>query len=282
MTKGEFINYIESPNMLNTEAQEFISKLQTEYPYFQSAQILLSKAYQNTENLNFESQLKKAAIYAADRSLLQNLLRESEEVKETSDSGRPIDLYIKEKENNKEIERKRENGSEDEILEKQILASAINSSFLQEADDEIPEIDKLIENQGIEKEQVEQETIISTKDSFEQERKYSFSEWLKLYEQEEVPSMVKSQTLSSSQETQTDDDNQLVKSKMAKQEFFSASKMARLSVQENDDLVTETLAKIYADQGNTEKAIAAYKKLQLKYPEKSSYFASRIKEIENL
>jgi len=66
----------------------------------------------------------------------------------------------------------------------------------------------------------------------------------------------------------------------AKKEFYSAAKMARLSVQENDDLVTETLASIYADQGKYEKAIQAFKKLQLKYPEKSSYFASRIKSIE--
>ena len=67
----------------------------------------------------------------------------------------------------------------------------------------------------------------------------------------------------------------------AKQEFYSASKMAKLSVQEDDDLVTETLANIYAEQGNEEKAIKAFEKLQLKYPEKKVYFAGRIKEIEN-
>ena len=66
-----------------------------------------------------------------------------------------------------------------------------------------------------------------------------------------------------------------------KTEFFSATKMARLSVQEDDDLVTETLANIYADQENYDKAIKAFEKLQLKYPEKSVYFAGRIKEIQN-
>ncbi|MFT4757660.1 MAG: hypothetical protein ACI91R_002317, partial [Vicingaceae bacterium] len=30
-----------------------------------------------------------------------------------------------------------------------------------------------------------------------------------------------------------------------------------------------------------EKAIKAFEKLQLKYPEKSSYFAGRIKDIQN-
>ena len=52
------------------------------------------------------------------------------------------------------------------------------------------------------------------------------------------------------------------------------------SVIENDELVTETLANIYFEQKKYEKALSAYQKLSLKYPEKSIYFASRIKEIE--
>ena len=54
------------------------------------------------------------------------------------------------------------------------------------------------------------------------------------------------------------------------------------SVAENDELVTETLAAIYFQQKNYEKAQKAYQKLSLKYPEKSVYFAARIKEIEVL
>lgn len=51
---------------------------------------------------------------------------------------------------------------------------------------------------------------------------------------------------------------------------------------ESDDLITETLANIYLQQKNYEKALDAFQKLSLKYPEKSIYFASRIKEIEVL
>ena len=54
------------------------------------------------------------------------------------------------------------------------------------------------------------------------------------------------------------------------------------SVAENDELITETLAAIYFQQKNYEKAQQAYQKLSLKYPEKSVYFAARIKEIEVL
>ncbi len=51
---------------------------------------------------------------------------------------------------------------------------------------------------------------------------------------------------------------------------------------EDDELVTETLAMIYFEQKKYDKALDAFKKLSLKFPEKNVYFASRIEEIEKL
>ena len=48
-----------------------------------------------------------------------------------------------------------------------------------------------------------------------------------------------------------------------------------------DELITETLAKIYMKQEKYNKAIKAYEILSLKYPKKSSFFANQIKKIKN-
>ena len=56
--------------------------------------------------------------------------------------------------------------------------------------------------------------------------------------------------------------------------------MISKSLSESDELITETLGNIYFQQKKYDKALDAFKKLSLKYPEKSVYFAARIEEIE--
>lgn len=65
-----------------------------------------------------------------------------------------------------------------------------------------------------------------------------------------------------------------------RKEDFSLLNIADNLEGDDNQFVTETLAKVYLAQGHTNRAIEAYEILGLKYPEKNSFFADRIREIK--
>lgn len=57
--------------------------------------------------------------------------------------------------------------------------------------------------------------------------------------------------------------------------------IADKSLLDNDDVISETLARMYLEQGSPHRAIQIYSKLCLLLPEKSSYFAAQIQKIKD-
>ena len=131
------------------------------------------------------------------------------------------------------------------------------------------------------------ETSKNTEDSltirktlaFDKGEEYSFSEWLALSKIKRINRTPKPNT---KQLIDNFIDKKISISKPKKTTFFNSIDVAKESLIENESLITPTLAMVYLEQGHYDKAILAYKKLCLKYPEKNSFFADQIKLINKL
>ncbi|HET6243252.1 MAG: hypothetical protein H0V01_01680 [Bacteroidetes bacterium] len=153
-------------------------------------------------------------------------------------------------------------------LETEVLKEAIFASI--ELDlSKIPEIENSKQAEPIKKDS------LSPK-----EEKHTFNQWLKVLSEKKESNSNASKQPSPGFDLIDKFIQEEPKIKPKKTAFFSPVNMARMSVVENDGFVTETLAKVYAKQGNNNKAIKVYENLILKYPEKSAYFAALIKEIK--
>jgi len=122
---------------------------------------------------------------------------------------------------------------------------------------------------------------------FDEKEKHSFNEWLKLTQFKPIDRSVqaeKSTPLKPIEKTEkiVTFISESKKKERPKKEFFSPNQVAKESIEENNNLMTETLAKVYLEQGHLDKAIMAYEILSLKYPQKSSLFANQIKAIKQI
>ena len=122
---------------------------------------------------------------------------------------------------------------------------------------------------------------------FDESEKYSFNEWLRLTHFKPIDrnDNLNEKTKLKPSEKTTKIVNFITASKdkeLPKKEFFSPINTALKSSTINNKLMTETLAKVYLEQGHLEKAITAYEILSLKYPQKSSLFANQIKAIKQI
>jgi tetratricopeptide (TPR) repeat protein len=130
-------------------------------------------------------------------------------------------------------------------------------------------------NVDLEQISLEEKLEIGRPLAFDESENHSFSEWLTVLNVKKIKR----------QEVGLTDNfikKEITISKPKKEAFFNAIDVAKESLIDNNDLVTPTLAKVYLEQGHYEKAIVSYEKLILKYPEKSSFFASQIKLISKL
>ena len=104
--------------------------------------------------------------------------------------------------------------------------------------------------------------------------KSSFSSWIKQFQSPQT-----NLRLDSIMESSRPKPNKVKKKKQVKK-VNRAEALAQRSLRENHDLASETLAMILEKQGHHEKAIRMYERLGLIFPEKSGFFAEKIKNLK--
>ena len=314
MQAKEFINYIKNPNSLEKDSVKDLQKLVNDFPYFQSAHLLLSLASKKWDASVYQKSLKKTAIVVTNRSHLFNLIQQFEisntviedfdhqklvveEVLEPIDSTKELNIL-------KATELLIEN-SDSEISETEFQQKTKPSA------EEVleNEIAKQVVGAIVEKQMFNlSDTQILFKQNKEPE---TFTDWLRLI-QKSNKQLSAENILEVNTENNTDIKTRLEKGKIITQEsalnkklknlalidkiienspgqikikddqkFYSPEHNAKESLLENEHLVSETLAKIYALQGSVNKAVRAYEILSLKFPQKSAYFASLIQKLKN-
>jgi hypothetical protein len=184
-----------------------------------------------------------------------------------------------------------ETKTDEQELDKLIQSSALAANFVlesleEEKSEEIVkqeaelEISAIEQNEPILKKEILKE--ISIEENREKEtnlNERSFNSWLHFGEtkQPEIVEVVEEKLPESIEETKKTEYYNFEK---PKKEFFSPAKKAKESIDENKMPVSETLAKIFALQGNYPKSIYVYEQLILIFPEKKSFFATQIKNLK--
>ncbi len=329
MNREEFLKYLESPGQLDKRSILEMHELLNEFPYFQTAHLMLLKNLYFLGNIKFDSQLKKSAAYIGNRSVLYYLLHkpgittggESGESKPDQKTEEPITEKLKDK-----VPEKKEPKKEPEQVDKQekeALADVIlkrieeikkgkeDAQEKKTSSGDPPIADKIL-NELAEKKKPEKRAESHTKDSKvnqileignENEIIEDIYREKEQLDADELKIMAGSGELLELEEEKIEENlldtaDEKVKNDELINKFIINSPhilpqkpgvgnkeqtdISESSGRENEGFITETLAKIYINQGYYSKAIFAYEKLSLKFPEKSSYFATQIEKIKKL
>lgn len=166
-----------------------------------------------------------------------------------------------------------------DAVSQEIIREAINSSIELEVDDTLPSLEELGHKRKPEKNPPEPLIIEAIKVENSPQEEVTFSSWLK-----QISTPLITEVLPEKQPIKDDLVDKFIQEQPRIQQnkagFFNPINMAKKSVQDSDEFITETLAKIYVKQGNISKGIRAYQKLSLKFPEKNVYFAALIEELK--
>ena len=266
MNAASFISLLEKPEALNDSHTSELEAILTKYPYFQAAKALHLKTLKNNESYLYNDALKTTAAYTTDRSVLFEFIT-SEQFTQNVIATEILalekklhDIYV--------IDHEEVKGYEEADFSE-------NEAVLD------PELFQPKEkNTEIALSSPEEKLSLGKPLAFDENERHSFNEWLQLTRIKPIERDIEEKKPSKFDLITTF----LEKKPKIKPPSKTANlkNLAEERSHKTEELMTETLAKVYLEQKNYSKAIQAYKILSLKYPEKSSFFADQIKEIKKL
>ncbi len=313
MNTHDFISLIEQPDSLGKGNITALKDIAANFPYFQSAHILLTKALYNEKHYEFEKQLAYTSIQVPDRTVLFQYIHNLAVTQQEP-------VIAPESVMDKAIEELTALTQPTEITTVETIAETV--PVIDEVPPVVevaePEIPVVVEETVIETPQVVvPETVVVTPSANET---HSFTEWLAMQQKLKINYTEPVQRIIPEPITEPEETNTVVtvpepiKTEMTiqeeisqqversninefesvldkfirenprisrgKAEFYNPVNMAKQSVEDDEEWVTETLASVYHKQGNYKKAIRAYEKLCLIYPHKYTYFANLIQKIK--
>ncbi len=311
MNTTDFTRLLQHPQQVSKAQISDLQELVVNYPYFQAARALHLKGLKLKESFKYNQALKTTAAYTTDRSILFDYI--------TSEAFNQNEISLAIKHNSEHLKSITVHEHDDISVNKSVTIDEALKKHIKDSEGVLDpnlfenkpqtlktELDKNDNNLNADslsdKANPEKILNIGKPLHFNKSETHSFAEWLKLTSFEPIHrTLVSDSSEKSIEQKETENHNKEEKSNSDIEKKFDLidkflennpkivpSKespkidLSKAPNTNNDELMTETLARIYLEQKNFEKAIQSYKILSLKYPEKSGFFADQIKAVKQL
>ena len=297
MNTKEFTYLLKHPANFSSKQISDVNSIIHEFPYFQSARAMYLKGLKDKGSFKYNQELKTTAAYTTDRSILFDFI--------TSEAFLQNEISEHIHQNTEHLKNIEVTDIEDISVQKSVDIDYALKQHIRDTEATLdPELFKAKElpdenpkesiiaidtSKPIEK-TAEEKLELGKPLNFDKNEVHSFSEWLKITSfkpiiRDDEPVEKHEPISQKSLEEKLNLIDKFIDAKPKIKPMKQEGQLINLANATNiqpESLMTETLARIYVEQKQYEKAIQAYNILSLKYPEKSGFFADRIKAIKEI